>query len=499
MRHIQYISHHDIHLHAKTTTVFSMKHSSPQPTMPGAFNFAQRDHGAVPRLSGAKSHIFQPPRTPSVSASSSLYLARSATGSAMSTDQYPSANAGRKRSRVDYDAQTPNDDCAAGEAPGSPVPFVNTRYVLAGGMDTPGLTASKVEDAQDSESFSDVGYRRELSDDNRLQGLLGEESRYQSFEPLDMDGEASGRPESRASSRQFMRQGDGWSKTALEVVGGVVGKVWEFCKTNAFKGFHAGGGKGYTISATTNPLHTSIEEDNFWETEKTATTYGRIDRESTPLPGKFPDEDFIPDYLDRATPETTTPRAAKRRQVDNSKDELGKNWVVVPPPTNNYTPSKPRSTGMARYSMPTASSASRRSIAGRPASRAGGAVGSGPRRPMLQSRVSHAGSPALQSKSGASFASPRSPAGSKLPKASPMSNVKSNTTMNLDSPAAKEAQRWAAVKRKEEREADESIRRLDAQLKAMIREGKEALGTKVEVELDDSLDGNTGKTKKWSF
>ena len=71
------------------------------------------------------------------------------------------------------------------------------------------------------------------------------------------------------------------------------------------------------------------------------------------------------------------------------------------------------------------------------------------------------------------------------------------TTTNTDSPAARETQRWAALKRKEEREADESIRRLDAQLKAMIREGKEALGTKVEVEIDDDV--NVGKSKKWAF
>lgn len=486
----------------KNLNLFSMTQSSSQPAMPGAFNFAQRDHGAVPRLSGAKSHIFQPPRTPSVSASSSLYLTRSATSSAMSTDQQTSANAGRKRSRVDYDMQTPYDDWAAGEAPGSPVPFVNTRYVLAGGMDTPSLAASKVEDAQDSEYYSDVGYRRELSDDNKLQGLLGEESKYQSFAPLGFDGESSGKSRSRASSRQFIGQGEGWSRTALEVVGGVVGgvvgKVWEFCKTSAFRGFHAGGGKSYTITTNADPIHSSIEEDSFWDTEKSATTYGMIDRESTPLPGQFPEEDFIPDYLDRATPEATPPRAAKRRQVDNSKDELAKNWVVVPPPTNTHTPSKPRSTGLARYSMPTASSASRRSVAGKPASRAGGAVGLGPRRPTLQSRVSHAGSPSLQSKAGASFASPRSPGGSKIPRGSPM-GVKPTTAMNPDSPAAKEAQRWAAMKRKEEREADESIRRLDAQLKAMIREGKEALGTKVEVELDDDFDSYAGKTKKWAF
>ena len=62
----------------------------------------------------------------------------------------------------------------------------------------------------------------------------------------------------------------------------------------------------------------------------------------------------------------------------------------------------------------------------------------------------------------------------------------------------KEAARWAALKKKEEREQDESLRRLDRQLKDLIREGKEALGTKVEVEVED--DGvRTPSSRKWAF
>jgi hypothetical protein len=389
-----------------------------------------------------------------------------------------------------------------GDAPGSPIPFVNTNYILAGGLDTPGLAASKAEDAAESEYFSDVGYRRGLSDDTKLQGLLGEDNTYQRFAPMCYDKEPHIRPGPRACPRYH--SGGSRNRTALEVFGGVfggvVGKVWEFCKTSAFKGFHAGGGTGYTITATTDPIHPSIEEATFWETDwetdKNATTSGMFDKESTTLPGLFPEEDFIADYMDRVTPEGTPPRAGKRRQVWNDGDELAKNWVVVPPTPSVHTPSKSQSRGPARFSLPTASSASRRVLAGKTASRAGGAVSLGPRRPMLQSRVSHAGSPALQTKSGASFASPRSPGGNKSPKVRPITGLKMT---NADSPAAKEAQRWAVLKRKEEREADESIRRLDAQLKAMIREGKEALGTRVEVEVDDELHSYAGESKKRAF
>jgi hypothetical protein len=55
------------------------------------------------------------------------------------------------------------------------------------------------------------------------------------------------------------------------------------------------------------------------------------------------------------------------------------------------------------------------------------------------------------------------------------------------SPASIEAQRYAARIKKEEQEADESIRRFNAQLQAMIREGKEALGTRIEVDEVDEL------------
>lgn len=112
-------------------------------------------------------------------------------------------------------------------------------------------------------------------------------------------------------------------------------------------------------------------------------------------------------------------------------------------------------------------------------------------------RGSHAGSPGLQSAHGASFASPRSPGTSKIPRASPMRA--GTTPLKVDSPASKEAARWAALKKKEEREADQSLRRLDAQLKAMIREGKEALGTRIEVEIDVDDDQFGGGGRKWAI
>lgn len=452
-------------------------------SMPGAFNFT-RDQGAPPRMSGAKSHLFQPPSSPS--ASSSLYLARSTTSSAMSYE-HVSTNTGKKRSHANYyNEQTPDRD-VMGADPGSPMPFVNTRYTLAGGMDTPTLKSAQQYEAGES-VYSDIGYRRELSSD-KPRGLFGEDSSYQSF-PFELDRETE---DLEKTSMQQDNEGGAWTKTALGVVGEVVGKVWEFCKTSAFRGFHAGGGDKYTVN-NTSATHFTIdvsERDSLWESEKVTTAWG-FEKESTPLPGRFPQEEFIPDYMDRATPEGTPPRAAKRRQVERSnEDELAKNWVVVPPTTSTPTPSRLQPKAPARYSMPTSSSASRRLSTNKPASRASPA-GLGGRRNILP-RGSHAGSPGLQAAHGASFASPRSPGTSKIPRASPMRS--GTSPVKVDTPAARETARLAAMKKKEDREADQSLRRLDAQLKAMIREGKEALGTRIEVEIDDDEFGVGGN--KW--
>jgi len=407
--------------------------------------------------------------------------------------------AGRKRTRSDSiagPAGASNEEEELKE-PGSPIPFVNTRYHLAGGMDTPQQLA---QDTGMASEYSDVGYRRELSGKN---GIFGESNYDELGYGQPLGRQLNGRPLGPPGLRQY--HSDGWSRTALEVVGGVVGgvvgKVWEFCKTSAFRGFHAGGGRGYSLrrSNTSPEDYATVEDRNFWGSEK--STPWEMAGDSSILPGHFLEEDYIPNYMDHVTPENTPPRPAKRRQIsgNHNTDEIARNWVVVPPqPSKPVASPKPLSkpqipTPAARYSMPTASSASRRTGLSSPrptssASRAGSTAP--PRRPALASRVSHAGSPALNSRSGASFASPRSSPNSKIPRRNIHGGtpVNSSTGTGADSPAAIEAKRWAAQKRKEEREADESIRRLDAQLKAMIREGKEALGSKVEIEIEEDED-----------
>lgn len=422
--------------------------------------------------------------------------------------------------------------------PGSPIPFVNTRYQLSGGLDTPSAAAEAAREGLDAESeYSDVRYRRDMIGTKRPLGLESESEHNMSYFPRIET------PQSETSNKNqgILSPGNTWSSVAISVVGGVVGKVWDFCTAGAFRGFTAGGGTAYNPQS--QPY--TLAEDRAWADEIAIFNQEQRERGSTPVPGMFPEAEFIEDYIDHATPDTTPQRPSKRRQVSNPRtnggDELARNWVMIPPTSakmsvdsRNTTPTfqttrtiQPNKAAPARYAMATTSSAGRRlagaSAASRPASRAGG------RNALLASHrpsVSHAGSPGLHSSRPASYASPRSPGGSRIPipttqySNSPISPLKLNsatarpgtfaaptngtlgmntsgmggvgsgggTTSNSNSPAAIEAQKWAARKMREDKEADESIRRFNDRLKAMIREGKEALGTTVSVHDEDEDD-----------
>ena len=203
--------------------------------MPGSFSF---DTILPPKLdinAGAKSHFFQPPKTSS--ASSSLH---SSTTPSLST-QHVNLSISRKRSRHDShrylsDQVTPvkTQSCApptdTSYSPStidhstflSPVPFVNTRYRLAGGLDTPTARLTMDEEGEYS-----------TSPDLLVRGFGRSQSSPDSYFPQltsPLSREGNGRPRQHASPR--IQHGLG--KAVFGMVS-VAGKVWDFCRTTAFK------------------------------------------------------------------------------------------------------------------------------------------------------------------------------------------------------------------------------------------------------------------------
>lgn len=409
---------------------------------------------------GANSHIFQPPSTPS--ASGTLY--RSTASIASGYESGPCSTS-RKRSR--RDSYTSNriatyapdgnfwSPSASGQSstlltPGlmSPAPLVNTQYILAAGFDTPGATtASSLDRSDDYTASQDHVFRGGRGWDD------GSSDSYFPQQSCALGREANGRP--RILTGQPPREG--WVKAVQSVVG-VAGRLWNFCTMNAFHGFYAGKGQGFYMEPPKAPL--SIKQDTYENLEDKRNVY-ISQREPSSIPGRFPEEDFIPDYMsqNRTSPE----RPIKKIRHEKGVGDLRANWVMI----GNLSASRESSpTRVSTRKVPLANSPGRR------------VVGKGGKRPILPasrpSQTSYAGSPALHPDRPASFAPSRSPL----------------HTPKRESPVSVEAQKHAARMRRREMEDDAHLKRFNQQLKAMIKEGKEALGTKIVVEdgVDDMTD-----------
>lgn len=402
---------------------------------------------------GAKSHIFQPPATPSASSS----LCRSSTS--LSND-HGSVVTSRKRSHHDTFTSdlttsyspTPPGLSTALHSPGtmSPVPFVNTQYILAGGLETPTTCYATAINRSDDDSFSpDLTLRGGRGWDRSCGSSV---NNYLPEQLCMLSRESNGR--SRHHKTQPTREG--WGKTVHSVVG-VAGKVWNFCRLNAFRGFYAGVGQGFQMYPSTSDNN---REKSFWDDLDERDDVFRQTRETSSIPGCFPEEDFISDYMSQD--HTFSPRPAKKIQREKGGGDLRASWVIVGsvPTSRESSPTR-----LSARKVPSFSSPGRR-----PTSKAG-------RRPVLPAsrplRTSYAGSPALRYDRPASFASTRSPV----------------STPKHESPVNAQVQKHAARIKRREMEDEAHLMRFNQQLKAMIKEGKEALGTKFEVEeTEDMID-----------
>lgn len=395
--------------------------------MPGAFS---PKYAVAPTLdfTGARPQLFHLHSTPSVTDP----LQR--TISPDPSDQFVGCGS-RKRAKYEYsnELSTPrwsssvqSSDFLSGP-PLSPAPLVGTSYYLASGTDTP--AATPIEHEQD--------YRT-----NRIRQIQTQSAdSYFPETSLCLTREGNG------GKRVGISPGDkeGWGKTFSSVVGGVAGII-NFCWSSAFQGFHAGGGRGYGTAR-----QQWLEKDDMFANECQA---------STPIPGGFPDVDYIPDYMSHPTPNDTP-------SIRDNGDGSNGSWVVV---QNDSLGSREASPTRAARKLPRSST---HCSAWRPlSSRVTPRPKLAPSRPSL---TSHAGSPVQQHT--ASFASPRGSPNATSPQRPSTANPRAYNA----SPGSPDVQRFAAKARKKEKDEAASMRRLNSQLKAMIKEGKEALGTKVEV------------------
>ena len=243
----------------------------------------------------------------------------------------------------------------------------------------------------------------------------------------------------------------GWTSFAF----GLVGKVFSLSST-VIRGFYAGDGKGYD-------LHQQTSRSDGW-----MDAPARHGRGSTPVPGAWQDDEFLGDFEqdNPNSPSVSDVRPSnKRRQTD--KDS----WVMVGTP--EIADLSPKRKPSSNSSIP------RSSLASKPAaSRASSRRSLAPVSRRQSSHVSHTGSPAqhvppphlqMASERRASFAPIRSPISRPSSARGPGTYV------------SPEAERFVKRQAKQDKAADKAMSSMSRRLDDLIRQGQQALGTKVSV------------------
>ncbi|KAI0109754.1 hypothetical protein F4814DRAFT_424516 [Daldinia grandis] len=506
----------------------------PRVLMPGAFHFEPLNDGSS--LPGVHPGMFRPPISPSPS--SSLYLSKS-TNSLHSDASTLGFNAKRKRrgpresrlfntwgtnrgdaaSNIDnkHQEEVEVDGLAGGEG---------RKYVLAGQVEAPnGVAPGTFMDAMEDSIYSDVDYRR----------ALGPKCVPAKIEPSAINATSTILP----SSPPRTRQTNGWGSIALSTIGGVVGKVFQFCKTGMFRGFYAGGGRGYGIK--TPPRQPSPTNGQVWCNEHDIPTLPDFSSSTAPI--EIHQSHYFPAHHRQESPESSPPPAAKRRQIDTGTpgDELRRNWVMV---RESPEKTRPQSRASQASTFRTSQQETFPPVLRRRISRPVSRVNTPSHTRRQSSRISHVGTTPASNNEPASFASPRaqSPAvslhtpsriplpsqpqspsvfsASRIPQpaslipspsihprrshgrnhstasaASGTSSIrirKGDSTQEVKDYSPRldtEAKTLAAKRLQEEMETDMRMNDFNARLRDMIRQGKEALGTKVDVEMHDDMEG----------
>lgn len=414
---------------------------------------------SAPRRSRAKLHpdIFLPPQTPASAKRSRYAPANPSTLIASSKNkngkrERPSS--GGRQSPYNTPLLATGAEWSASSSMvrsdvASPLTLVNTSYNSKGGLDTPSQELEAVYERTSDGMETD--FRR------RWGATTGNAPELGSRPDTTVLNERNGRSRI-ASTAQYSPPTSGWGSSMLNFVGGVAGKMWTFCNTTVFGGFQAGGGQKYAWqgkeAGRTANMHTSDAWEDMNSSRLRPSPSADITfRSPSPMPGMWPDQ-ASPDFTSGF--DSPSSRPAKRIHTDT-----GQGWIMVEKVESyNHYPSEAMS-NTRKISSPYSIGIPR------PSSR-------------MQSRRS-ATSVSRRSVSHVGCGTPVNIRVHQRQKSSISTNHFETSVALDDSPISAEAQRYADRVRKEEKQTDASIRRLNDRLAAMIKEGKEALGTKIEV------------------
>ncbi|KAJ4370929.1 hypothetical protein N0V86_008623 [Didymella sp. IMI 355093] len=258
-----------------------------------------------------------------------------------------------------------------------------------------------------------------------------------------------------------------WMVDSLfNLVGGVAGTLIKFC-TVPFRGFQAGGGQSYDADAQIK-IASKLGLHDEPEPNEPAAPVQHIKLDTRPSPS----DDYGICSIESV--DTERPRMPKRLRTEDAwvmvgaDEETTASPIITPRiserrmPAPTYTPS-PSQIPRPLSRMSATPVSKRPSLI--PVSRRSG----GTRTPLYNSSSSGSKSHNRQrSHSRLSFGSPGKP-----------------DEKRKISPLPPDSQKLVSRIRREEMEDDARMRRMSSQMSAMLKEAREALGSKVEIEDDD--------------
>ncbi|KAK1244458.1 hypothetical protein MKX07_003257 [Trichoderma sp. CBMAI-0711] len=531
-------------------------------TFPSHFHMSGTFHD------GVHPGLFRPPASPS---SSTDYLPSSTLAAESSKRKWSRSSVPRVQTgSFFHDVYMESGPAAAGAAAAR-----SRTYALAGQLHTPVIGGYSEDVDGDGDGDADTAMGESMYSDSDYRRALGTK---RSREDLD---DSSGGPTplfSQPEPSQSSQSGI-WGTFSLSTIGDVVGRVWEFCKAGAFKGFYAGGGASYkvtTAGVSVDETGSSRDQTFYFQGsdqqeqqhcylnqqqplqqprrhhhhhQQRRGDRSRYAQDQLPRRNHYSSSSNYDSSFDSRTSTPTGPASKKRRRTE-SGSELGQSWVMIQEPSREPEMTTPRKmstssrvsprhraqqTPLADHRMgPPSSFATPPTTSSpaplRPASRAASRPGS---------RLADAASlfRTQQPASAASFASFKAPAAvSAPPKPSPAKSripVKANSSAVVASSAAlstfdqgkrrrhtiapsvaepsplsgrrrrdsvasvatsrateidasprldAEARQLAARRQMEEDDTDKRMAAFNKQLQDMIRQGRAALGTTVEVD-----------------
>ncbi|KAK1775240.1 hypothetical protein QBC45DRAFT_13388 [Copromyces sp. CBS 386.78] len=316
--------------------------------------------------------IFRPPASPADSnhnlgkSTGSLFSDMSMSNGTSPLQTPEQANAKRKRLGLGVRGGTLNDHNMQvdgmndGKAETGMADAGQTTYNLAGQLNaTPTSGAVTANGRLEESMYSDLDYRRAAG------------SKRAHDDPDGPSSQMEGQVDSSAQDHNSANSSK-WGFFGLQTIGSVMGKVWEFCRGGAFRGFQAGGGTGYEVNGSTvtpsvqatavgqpgaseqreQPIHFTMEadQDTSMPPQETVITpmlppvqefvAPQAQEFSSPVP--LPMSDYMPyapEYHETSNPDSLTRPAVKRRQVTENQDDLNRNWVMVDENGNGGSPS----------------------------------------------------------------------------------------------------------------------------------------------------------------